>query len=305
MGLYDLGEVIKRTREGMGMTQEELAEGICTQETLSRIETGKRTPNRANFKALMERMGRNGEIYSPYIHAKNYEMMKKWQDIQYFTQSHEFKNALNDLGKFEKEIDLNDRVNRQATMRVKTLCNYYLGNIDDQECRRQLIEALKMTLPHWDEKRIPKGVFTREECGLFCNIATSYMNEGRLEEALVLMRQLQEYFRQTSMDQREKRYSEGLLLSNMAQCLGRNGNTKEALEIVKKEVNEYLKYHMVGRMPNVLYNTAYQMEVQKMDGNACKEKLVQAYYAAEFVGDRRTKKHIRKHFEERYGEMDA
>nr|WP_297873834.1 helix-turn-helix transcriptional regulator [uncultured Blautia sp.] len=77
MGLYYIGEVIKRTRESLGMTQEELSEGICTTETLSRIETGKRTPNRANFKALMERMGRCGEKYFPHIRVESYKKMEQ------------------------------------------------------------------------------------------------------------------------------------------------------------------------------------------------------------------------------------
>lgn len=57
MGNYLIGQVIKRTRESLGLTQQELCEGICGLETISRIETGKQIPNRANFQALMERMG--------------------------------------------------------------------------------------------------------------------------------------------------------------------------------------------------------------------------------------------------------
>lgn len=60
MGIYAVGEVIRRTRESLGMTQEELCDGICDVVTLSRIENGRNTPSRANFEALMERMGKMG-----------------------------------------------------------------------------------------------------------------------------------------------------------------------------------------------------------------------------------------------------
>ena len=52
-----------------------------------------------------------------------------------------------------------------------------------------------------------------------------------------------------------------------------------------------------------MYNIAFEMEVLHKDKEACKEKLVQAYYIADFVGDIRMRDHIQKHFEERYGEL--
>ena len=69
MGIYAVGEVIRRTRESLGMTQEELCEGICDVVTLSRIENGRNTPSRANFELLMERMGRSGKKYLPFIRS--------------------------------------------------------------------------------------------------------------------------------------------------------------------------------------------------------------------------------------------
>lgn len=305
MGVYYLGEVIKRTRESLGMTQEELSEGICTPETLSRIETGKRTPNRANFRALMERMGKCGEKYCPHIHAESYERMEEWERILRLDQAHRFEDALMELDEFEEKIDLDDRVNRQAVMRLRALCEYHLGKIDVPEYRERLTQSLKITRPDWDGEHLPAGVFTRTECFLFCNIAVSYMYEENLDTALKLMRQMQDYFAATKIDETERRVSEGLLLSNMGQCLGRMGRTEEALKVAAEEARKYLAHYAAGRLPGTLYNCAYQMEVQHMSPEDCKEKLVQAYYMAEFVGDDREKEHIQKHFEMKYGLMFA
>ena len=188
-------------------------------------------------------------------------------------------------------------------MRLKALCRYNLGEISAKEKRVKLNEALRLTIPHWDGKNVPKGVFTRTECWIVCNIAVSYMQEENYQEALDIMRQMQKYFETTRMNEEEKCVSEGLLLSNLAQCLGRSGETEEALEIEEKETKRYMKYDMAGRIYGSLYNIAYGMEVQHMEEEACKEKLIQAYYLADFVGDIRIKSHIRKHFEERYGKL--
>lgn len=40
MNVYFLGEYIKKQREKLGLTQEQVCEGICEQVTLSRLENG-------------------------------------------------------------------------------------------------------------------------------------------------------------------------------------------------------------------------------------------------------------------------
>ena len=46
MSLYLFGPLIKQRREELGYTQEDLADGICSVPTLSRIENGERLPNK-------------------------------------------------------------------------------------------------------------------------------------------------------------------------------------------------------------------------------------------------------------------
>ena len=43
MANYKAGDVIRLTRNAVGMTQEELSDGICSVETLSRIENNNLT----------------------------------------------------------------------------------------------------------------------------------------------------------------------------------------------------------------------------------------------------------------------
>ncbi len=227
-------------------------------------------------------------------------MMEEWEKILRLNQAHRYEEVLVELDEFEEKLDLDDRVNQQAVMRLRALCNYYLGKSQIQECRKMLVQALRITIVEWDGENFPERVFTRTECYLICNIAVSYMNEGKLETALKLMQKMKNYFENTKMDETEKRVSEGLLMSNLAQCLGKMGKTEDALTIEKEEIRKYIEHNLAGRLPGTLYNCAYQMEIQHMSPEACKEKLIQAYYMAEFVGDFREMAHIKKHFNEKY-----
>lgn len=57
MPIYRCGYIIRQRSEELGYTQEDLAEGICSVPTLSRIENGERLPAKDHFKMLRHRLG--------------------------------------------------------------------------------------------------------------------------------------------------------------------------------------------------------------------------------------------------------
>ena len=57
MSEYSIGEMIKRTRKMRNMKQEDIAFGICSVSTLSRIENGLETPAKTTFDKIIKRLG--------------------------------------------------------------------------------------------------------------------------------------------------------------------------------------------------------------------------------------------------------
>lgn len=57
MAVFQLGPILKARREELGLSQEDLADGICAVPTLSRIENGERLPTKNHFEMLMQRLG--------------------------------------------------------------------------------------------------------------------------------------------------------------------------------------------------------------------------------------------------------
>lgn len=62
MACYNLGDYICESRKQLGITQEELAFGICSTGTLSKIENGFVVPKRKNYEAIMQRLGKTMSI---------------------------------------------------------------------------------------------------------------------------------------------------------------------------------------------------------------------------------------------------
>ncbi len=57
MYYYSCGQLIKKLRKNGGLTQEELADGICSVSTISRIENDRQVPHLKKMEALLQRLG--------------------------------------------------------------------------------------------------------------------------------------------------------------------------------------------------------------------------------------------------------
>lgn len=299
--MYQIGEVIKRTRESLGLTQEALCDGICSVETLSRIENGRNVPSRSNFQALMERMGKCGERYRPFLRSDDMELLEEWKNIERTHLKQQYQEASDMLELFEKKIDLEDRVNRQQILRMRAVNAYKRGEMNEKEKRKQLLEALRCTIPEFQEENFVYKTFSRCEVRILCNIGVSYAEEGDLEHALGLFRRLEQYFSNASLDKIERGISELILIQNLSQTLGRNGDTKEALEMGEKGIEKCLGAEDGALLALFLYNAGFEMEILGDNKEACKEKMLQAYYLAELYENEEQMAHIAAHWKKQYG----
>lgn len=303
MGVYQVGEVIKKTRESLGITQEELCDGICSVETLSRIENGKRAPSRSNFRALMDKMGKSGEKYMPFVHSKDMKTIMEAMDIDVLIAHTKYDEADKKLEHFKEMISLKDKVNRQYVIKTQALINHRLGRIDAQTYRAQLTEAFLCTVPNYKKGILPLGIYSRHEIMIYCNIAISYSLEGDQDTAIKMLRQAEAYFDTTHVSTEERAISETLILADLGQCLGIRGDTKEAIKVEERGLKKCLDSGISNILEYFLYNIAFEKEILQEDEKACKELLLQAYFVAELNDNRYMMDHIKKHMKKMYGEM--
>lgn len=300
MGIYQVGEVIRRTRESMGITQEKLSDGICSVENLSRIETGKVRPNRNTFEKLMERLGKSGEKYLPFVHGEDMETHILRDKIGALIGNCKYEEMEPYLDELEGKLDMTDPINRQYILRVRALADYYSGKTTEQEKRKQLEYALRCTLPDYQDGILPSKIFTRIETFTYCNIAVSYAEEGNLEKAIIMLRQMERYFQKEKIDSTERAISEVLALSNLAQCLGRQGRYIEARSVHEKVKKICIDNKRTSDLSRELYSIAYEDEKLGELNKMCKQELLQAYYVSRLCKNTTQMDHIQRHVLEVY-----
>ena len=112
-----LGEYIKQRRLDLGLTQEQLCEGICEPMTLSRLENGKQTPGRNRINALLQRLGLPDDRYFALLSKNELEMEALQKEIVACNVTEKVPEGFEKLAQFEKLADPDDQIAQSAFFR--------------------------------------------------------------------------------------------------------------------------------------------------------------------------------------------
>ncbi len=175
-----LNYLVKELREAKGITQEKLCEGICEQETLSRIESGKRKTHKKILYKLMDKLGVERESYYGFIVSDDYSLYEKVRTYKkYYNQNKQ--KAKEIFETIVQELDENNVVNRQFIEMEELRLN---NSIKGSERIEQLLKILSYTMPEIEgADRIYRTPF-REEYEILNVIAIEYRKEGKIKKTL-------------------------------------------------------------------------------------------------------------------------
>ncbi len=112
--LYPVEKLIDERRRLYGMTVEELADGVCATETVSRIINRRVSPKRSTVEALLDKLGLRGVLSENVIVSGDWEAHRLWN---YMVQS----QSINDYvtgkklnNRLKKMIDANIPINKRV-----------------------------------------------------------------------------------------------------------------------------------------------------------------------------------------------
>lgn len=181
-------EMIREFRLAQHLSQEALSADICTQETLSRIERGKRSPNRNNLYAMMERMGSERKTYYGFIVADDYSLYEKVRLFKREASRGRNEEAHVLLQELEESLDRNILLNRQFLETAWLQEQWSTGRISEEHAIQKLEELLQYTMKEYDGEihRIP----FRQEFVILNQIARCMRRSGNVRGATDLYKQI-------------------------------------------------------------------------------------------------------------------
>lgn len=289
-----LGEVIRQRRLELGLTQEELCEGICEPMTISRFENGRQTPSRNRIKAILQRLGLPDDRFFGLLSAKEMQISNIEKEItschvRFARATPEEKNKIREETfakhrELEGVIDKDDTLSRQLILRSKYLLGTENGPYSLDEGLSLLLKAMRLTSPKFDLDQIGRGLYTENEIKLINNMANCYIRAGRHYDAIDVLKPLLHYL-QTHMKN---------IPPNRAQIPMVAFNYARELEIVKRfddaiEIAEYARgicidYGVYTSLSGVLMILA-ECHYHLGDHEKSVELYRQAYYLFKIIED--------------------
>ena len=111
MSNYNVGDMIRLTRQAIGMSQEELSDNICSVQTLSRIENGKVKVKKRIYQQLMERMGRDGAKNYSVLSAENLEILDIMVEVDNAIFYKDYSLAELKLNRLKEGLSVEEEIN--------------------------------------------------------------------------------------------------------------------------------------------------------------------------------------------------
>lgn len=182
-------EVLKELREANGLSQDELCEDICTRETLSRIETG-RKPNKDKLYQMMKRMGVERERYYGFVIADEYRVYEMVREYNRLIAAYEKDKAYEVLKEIEYQLDMNIPVNQQFIETGRIREQLYRKEMTYEQAVVRLKELLCLTMPEIPEKNMVYRIAYRQEFVILNQMAICYKRMKQVEKCRDIWEQI-------------------------------------------------------------------------------------------------------------------
>jgi len=304
-----LNQVIRDRRELLGLSQEELAVGICDTSTLSRIETWKSTPQKRVRRLLLQKLHMSGERYDYEIIPEQHGDYILRSEIDRAHSSGEYDREaylLVELRRRIRHTDTNLQFLEQRESRLLALGSSKLGsNVTPTEELARLNAALRRTLPLCVEKihTWPVCSLSVNEVLLLLNISRRYKENNQLKIALSIAQYVLcclEHMNLGSTCCNDELYTRACL--NTISCLGDLGRYNESDQLAWQCVQSELGSNRMIAIAEILYNIAWNLEHRHNTDCQHTLYLYQLAYAATLLeADQAGQRHIKEHCLKSFG----
>lgn len=284
--VYNVNEVIRQRRELMGMTQEELAEGICDVTTISRLENKKQTLSDKIRIPLLQKLHLSGDKYIACVDTYEYKVFEKTNQIRNANEGGRENEAEILLDEVVEQYRLETVSSRQYICRMRNNCTI-------EEMTQLLEESFFL-----NNKIMTKEIIMFEnEWMLLKRIAERHENNKEYNMAL-------ECASIIDVEESEKvLYEHGVRYitakTRLGDILGELGRIEEANRNIMQGIKMSVGIDVLSWFPSLTYVYAWNILEKKeqkssADLEECGEMLEYAYVLSEIYGNEGRKQRINR-----------
>ncbi len=281
MSVYNIGEFIKEKRERMGVTQEELCQGICSLPTMSRIESGARMPKRETIIQIFQRLGIPAEMYPNYTTKADLEVLYLVYQVRQSYNINDMATAKELFSKLNGEYDNLPVPDKQFCRLFETVIKMNSGELANAQVLPELEDIMKMSCPNYNIDRLPR-LMTFEEINVLNNIAICYAKMDKMDVAINIYYSIVGTYKLGVSNIEDSLRTSPTIHYNLSKYLGLSGRYDECIRICEDGIR-YIKLSGNYRnYPSIMYNLAWVLvrRNSKGDMERAESVLKKAYYTS-------------------------
>jgi len=235
-----LGNTIRELRKEKNLTQEELADGVCSVVSMSRIENGVQMPSAKVLEKLLDKLG--SSIYGLCrVYHDNSILSQKTKELERILdefQSGRISSVEDEIQKLE--IDNGDVECKRLVEFTKIVAVFYKGEADDK-LKNTLIDIIKYTINDFDISKIDEYLLNQIDINALILLAAIYYAMGDIDTAIDISNRLYENLDKQESNLKSRIVSKINILFNLTQYFEAKKDYTGAYKYIELLEKEMLK----------------------------------------------------------------
>lgn len=263
--VYAMCEVLRNRRAMLGLTQEQLCDGICSVKSLRRAEKGQTDMQMESVRKILNRLGLSGQMQWGRLITNNRDMIEDTDKLIECMNNRDYVMAHKRLEKLKLKASIDIPQNKQFFMERQALLDLNQGRISKKEFTEREKEALRCTLPVENLLK-QEDIYITEREAICIRNGWRGMEEKEKREAI---RFLLKFYEKNTLDNEVSDVISmyEFVTEGAVEELGNMGEHEWAVEIDRKTIKASLTYRRVWDIHYKLYDIWWnENEIMKREG---------------------------------------
>jgi transcriptional regulator with XRE-family HTH domain len=255
MDFFAVGQKIKDLRKEMGISQGELAQGICTQAQISKIEKGDVYPYASTLYLISQKLGVDVNYFFDIGMTPRLDYVQEvFHQLNLARRNRKY-NEIRQIVKAEENNPLftQNKRNYQILLWHKGICEYEMTK-DYEKAIDYIEEAISYS--QTTEKR-----YSEREIECLLSIAVIYFEEKMYEQALNVNKDALKYL--NTLPYVADKNIKSHLNYNIARILTRLGKYDQSMDYCSKGIKWCIQQSQLFLLGEMHYHLGYNLELKE------------------------------------------
>ncbi|WP_110112188.1 helix-turn-helix domain-containing protein [Bacillus sp. CGMCC 1.16541] len=254
-----LGHIIRELRQLAGLSQQELAEGICSQAQISKLEKGTEFPYSNTLYEISRRLGVDMNYFFENMNTPRLDYVDEVKGlIRRYVRQRDYESVAFMIEKEKTSPLFQTPSNKQFLIWHEGICTYYLY--------KQKEDALKILQHALEITQTREHYYKEREIEILTSMAIVYDEENEYEHAIASFKKALQHLSQ--LPQIKDPQIKVRILYGVSRTYGRSGNYQEAIQFALKGVKQCVSNESMYLLGELYYMVGYSMAQLKREKEA-------------------------------------